>query len=50
MSPSERVLKGKVTFRNGAAASNFLRLDSNGAHALFYRLQVYHHNKQNEWI
>jgi hypothetical protein len=42
MSGSESVLRGKVTFRNGGALSNYLRLDSNGAHGLFYRLQIYH--------
>jgi hypothetical protein len=50
MSPSESVLRGRVTFKNGADASDYIRLDSNGAHALFYRLQVYHGSNLIETI
>jgi len=50
MSPSESILRGKVTFKNGATASNYLRLDSNGAHGLIYRLQLYHGSNLLETI
>ena len=42
LSPSESYLRGKVTFKNGATASNYIRMENAAAHTLFYRLQVYH--------
>ena len=50
MSASESMLKGRVTFKNGAGASNYLRFDSNGAHGLIYKLQVYHGSNLLETI
>jgi hypothetical protein len=54
MSGSESVLKGRVTFKNGDvdanSISNFIRNDSNGAHSLIYKLQVYHGSNLLETI
>ena len=50
MSGSESMLKGRVTFKNGAGASDYLRFDSNGAHGLIFKLQVYHGSNLLETI
>ena len=50
MSPSESCFKGKVTFKNGAAASNFIRFDSCGAHGLINKIQIYHGSNLLETI
>ena len=42
MAPSESVLKFNLTVKNGADASNYMRLDKCGGHGIVSRLRLYH--------
>ena len=50
MACSENYLRGNVSFRNGGAASNYLRLDSCGVNAIFSKINVYHGSNLIETI
>ena len=50
MSPSESCFKGRVTFKNGGTASNFLRFDSCGVHSIINKIAVYHGSNLLEQI